>query len=61
MAQQLDDRGHGRVTTDLLERVERIVPERQEGAEIAQFIDLMLDRSDKQGPRTRGRCPRFLP
>jgi hypothetical protein len=54
MAQHLDDRGHGRVTTDLLSRLEGIVHEREEGAEAAQFIDRMLDRSDKQEPRTRG-------
>ena len=54
MAQHLDDHGHGRVTADLLGRVEQTVHKREEGAEVAQFIDQMLDRSGRQEPRTRG-------
>jgi hypothetical protein len=65
MAQNLDDRGHGRVTVDLLRRVEQIVHKREEGAEAAQFIDQMLDRGDKQEPRNRvpfrGRGDRWQP
>lgn len=57
MADEVTDLGYGRVADDLLSRVENILHERADGAEIAEFIDRMLARPDKPQPRGPFRRP----
>ena len=56
IADELTDRGYGRVAVDLLGRVEAVVHERTDGGAIAEFIDRMMARDVR--PRTGMRLRR---
>lgn len=55
MADELDKRGHGRVTTDLLRRVEKTVHQRKNGADAAEFIDRTLSKDGEPKGRVSRR------
>ena len=59
IADELDNRGHGRVAADLLGRAGQFVHLRADGADVAEFIDRALARDGE--PKTHGLFRRSQP